>query len=190
MNALQISKRAHIVLLIIDVFEPHVTNQELKLTSYAFDNGCAVIVLFNKVDLFDEEKNLYFKYSLEKYDHFLNKLETLQISCKTNKNIGKILPLVQKVWDRFNKHYTERQLTDIFMNAVKKTPLFKITKRLNFYSARQVGSAPLRIELEVGNKDLFESHHLAFFENTLRKTEDLKSVPIFFYLKEKKSKVS
>lgn len=185
-NALQIAKRAHIVLLLIDVFEPHVTAQELKLTSYAFDNGCAVIVLFNKVDLFDEEKKQYFEYSLEKYDHFLKKLETLQISCKTDKNIGKILPLVQKVWDRFSVRFSERHLTDIFMEAVRKTPLFKITKRLNFYNARQVGSAPLRIELLVGNKELWEEQHLAFFENVLRKEENLKSVPVFFYLKEKK----
>lgn len=185
-NALQIAKRAHIVLLLIDVFEPHVTAQELKLTSYAFDNGCAVIVLFNKTDLFDEEKKLYFDYSLEKYDHFLNKLESLQISCKTEKNVGKVLPLVQKVWDRFQARFSERYLTDIFMAAVKKTPLYKIRQRLNFYKATQVGSAPIRIELLVGNKELWEDHHLTFFENVLRKEQNLKSVPISFYLKEKK----
>ena len=50
-NALQAAKRAHIVLLVIDVQEPELTAQELKLTSYAFDNGAAVIVLFNKNDL-------------------------------------------------------------------------------------------------------------------------------------------
>ncbi len=185
-NALQIAKRAHIVLLLIDVFEPHVTAQELKLTSYAFDSGCAVIVLFNKTDLFDEEKKSYFEYSLEKYEYFLQKLETLQISCKTEKNIGKILPLVQKVWDRFGAHYSDRRLTDIFMAAVKKTPLYKIRQRLNFYKATQVGAAPIRIELEVGNKELWEEQHLLFFENILRNEENLKSVPIFFYLKEKK----
>ena len=185
-NALQIAKRAHIVLLLIDVFEPHVTAQELKLTSYAFDNGCAVIVLFNKTDLFDEEKKQYFEYSLEKYDHFLKKLETLQISCKTEKNIGKVLPLVQKVWDRFGAHFSDRKLTDIFMEAVKKTPLYKIRQRLNFYSATQVGAGPIRIELTVGNKELWEDSHLLFFENILRKDQNLKSVPIFFYLKEKK----
>tara|TARA_Y100000588_G_C14269116_1_gene931432 strand:- start:687 stop:2000 length:1314 start_codon:yes stop_codon:yes gene_type:complete len=185
-NALQISKRAHIVLLLIDVEEPHLTSQELKLTSYAFDNGCAVIVLFNKVDLLDEEKKTYLDYSLEKYDYFLKKLESTQISCKTGKNIGKVLPLVQKVWDRFNVRFSERHLTDIFMDAVTRTPLYKIGKRLTFYKARQVGSAPLRIELLVRNKELYEANHIAFFENVLRKKEKLTSVPIFFYLKEKK----
>ncbi len=185
-NALQIAKRAHIVLLLIDVFEPHVTAQELKLTSYAFENGCGVIVLFNKVDLFDEEKKQMFEYSLEKYDHFLKKLETLSISCKSGKNIGKVLPLVQKVWQRFNTRFSDRHLTDLFMAALRKTPLFKTTQRLHFYKATQVGAGPVRIELEVRNKELFEDHHKAFFENILRQKENLKSIPIFIYLKEKK----
>ena len=55
-NALQAAKRAHIVLLVVDVDEPELTAQELKLTSYAFDNGSAVIVLFNKQDLLDDYK--------------------------------------------------------------------------------------------------------------------------------------
>ena len=185
-NALQISKRAHIVLLLIDVKEPHLTAQELKLTSYAFDNGSAVIVLFNKTDLLDEEKKTSLEYSLEKYEYFLKKLETVHISCKTGKNVNKILPLVQKVWDRFSMRISESRLTDIFMEALQKAPLYKIGKRLDFYGARQVGGAPMRIELTVRNKELFEDHHLAFFENVLRKKENLKSVPIFFYLKAKR----
>lgn len=185
-NALQISKRANIVLLLIDVQEPHLTSQELKLTSYAFDNGCAVIVLFNKTDLLNEEKTLYLEYSLEKYDYFLKKLESLHISCKTSKNVGKVLPLVQKVWDRYNVRFSETRLMDIFMDAITRTPLYKNNIRLTLFNAKQVGSGPLRIELLVRNKQLFEPNHIAFFENVLRKKENLVSVPIFFYLKEKK----
>ena len=33
-----------------------------------------------------------------------NKLEVLTISCKTGHNVGKILPLVKEVWDRYNLH--------------------------------------------------------------------------------------
>lgn len=185
-NALQISKRANIVLLMIDVQEPHLTSQELKLTSYAFDNGCSVIVLFNKTDLLDEEKKLYLEYSLEKYEYFLRKLETLNISCKTGKNVNKILPLVEKVWNRSATRFSQERLTDMFMEALQKAPLYKLGKRLNFYGARQIGATPIRIELTVSNKELFEDFHLAFFENVLRKRENLKSIPIFFYLKAKK----
>ncbi|MFA5999142.1 MAG: ribosome biogenesis GTPase Der [Candidatus Babeliales bacterium] len=185
-NALQAAKRAHIVLLMIDVQEPELTAQELKLTSYAFENGSAVIVLFNKMDLLDEEKQQYLDSSMEEYKYFLKKLETLNISCKTGKNVGKVLPLVQKVWEKFGSRFTDRYLTDLFMDALVKTPLYKNGQRLTFHKAHQVGAAPLRIELIVRNTEIFEENHRAFFENILRKAQDLKSVPMFFYAKAKR----
>ncbi|MCX5923567.1 MAG: ribosome biogenesis GTPase Der [Candidatus Dependentiae bacterium] len=185
-NALQAAKRAHIVLLLIDVQEPELTSQELKLTSYAFENGSAVIVLFNKMDLLDEEKQEYLDSSKEEYKYFLKKLETLSISCKTGKNVGKVLPLVQDVWERFGTRFSERYLTDLFMDALVKTPLYKNGQRLTFHRAHQVGTAPIRIELIVRNTEIFEENHRAFFENILRKAKDLKSIPLFFYAKAKR----
>lgn len=184
-NALQAAKRAHIVLLVIDVEEPELSAQELKLTSYAFDNGAAVIVLFNKQDLLDDHKKQLLDASLDQYKHFVNKLETLNISCKTGKNIGRVLPLVQEVWERFNTKFTDRYLTDLFVAAISKAPLFKNGQQIFLYKARQIGNAPMRIELIVKNVVIFEDNHKAFFENVLRKAQNLKSVPIFFYEKSK-----
>ncbi|MBP6892462.1 ribosome biogenesis GTPase Der [Candidatus Babeliales bacterium] len=182
-NALQAAKRAHIVLLVVDVDEPELTAQELKLTSYAFDNGSAVIVLFNKQDLLDDYKKERLDSSLDQYKHFLNKLETINISCKTGKNIGKVLPAVQEVWQRYGMKLTDRYLTDLFVAAISKTPIFKNGQQIFLYKARQVGNAPMRIELVVKNVVIFEENHKAFFENVLRKAVDLKSVPVFFYEK-------
>lgn len=182
-NALQAAKRAHIVLAVVDVDEPELTAQELKLTSYAFDNGSAVIVLFNKQDLLDDYKKERLDSSLDQYKYFLNKLETLNISCKTGKNIGKVLPMVQDVWQRYGMKLTDRFLTDLFVAAISKTPIFKNGQQIFLYKARQVGNAPMRIELVVKNVVIFEENHKAFFENVLRKAVDLKSVPVFFYEK-------
>lgn len=182
-NALQAAKRAHIVLLVIDVQEPELTAQELKLTSYAFDNGSAVIVLFNKQDLLDDYKKEQLDSSLDAYKFFIAKLETLNISCKTGKNVGKVLPMVQEVWQRFNMKLTDRFLTDLFVAAIAKTPLFKMGQQVFLYKARQIGNAPMRIELIVKNVVIFDTSHKAFFENVLRKAVDLKSVPVFFHEK-------
>lgn len=185
-NALQTAKRAHIVLLLIDVKEPELTAQELKLTSYAFDNGSAVIVLFNKTDLLDEHTTKELESSLLEYKYFLKKLETIQISCLTGKNVGKVLPAVQKVWEKFSIRFSDRYLTDLFMDALVKTPLYKNGQRLTFHKAHQVGSAPLRIELILRNTEIYEENHRAFFENVLRKAQDMKSLPMFFYAKAKR----
>lgn len=187
-NALQAAKRAHIVLCVMDVSEPELTAQELKLASYAFDNGAAVIVLFNKQDLLDDYASQQLASSIDQYKYFLNKLETLNISCKTGKNVGKVLPLIQDVWTRFSTKLTDRYLTDLFVAAISKTPLFKNGQQIYLYKARQVGNAPMRIELILKNIVIFEENHKAFFENVLRKAQDLKSVPIFFYEKARAKK--
>lgn len=184
-NSLQAAKRAHIVLLVMDVQEPEVTAQELKLTSYALENGSAVIVLFNKQDLLTDDSQQQHDMSLSEYEHVLKKIETLNISCKTGKNIGKVLPLVQEVWDRYQQKFTDRYLTDLLVSAIAKTPLFKNGNQIYLHKAKQVGNAPLRIELTLKNAVIFEDNHRAFFENVLRKNIDLKSVPILWTFKTK-----
>ncbi len=184
-NSLQAAKRAHIVLMVMDVEQPEVTSQELKLTSYALENGSAVIVLFNKQDLITDETSMQHEMSLQEYEHFLKKVETLNISCKTGKNIGKILPLVQEVWNRYQIRLTDRYLTDLFIAALSKTPIFKNQQQLFLHKARQIGNAPMRIELTLRNAVIFDDSHKAFFENVLRKDQNLKSVPILWTIKTK-----
>lgn len=179
-NALQAAKRAHIVLLVMDLLEPELTAQELKLASYAFENGSAVIILFNKQDLLTDDAQQQHAMSLDLYKHMLKKFETLTISCKTGKNIGKVLPLVQEVWERYQIKFTDRYLSDLFISAIAKTPLFKNGNQIYLHKARQVGHAPLRIELVLRNVVIFEDSHRAFFENILRKAQDLRGVPILW----------
>jgi GTP-binding protein len=169
----------------MDVQEPEVTAQELKLTSYALESGCAVIVLFNKVDLINDDNKTQFEMSLSEYKHVLDKVETLNISCLTGKNIGKVLPLVQEVWERFQMKLADRYLTDLFVQAISKRPLFKNQTQVYLHKAKQVGNAPMRIELILRNIVIFEDSHRAFFENILRKAVNLKSVPILWTYKNK-----
>jgi predicted GTPase len=48
-------RHAHMVLLLMDVSEPQLSAQVLKLAEYAFENGLALILLVNKLDLFTPE---------------------------------------------------------------------------------------------------------------------------------------
>ena len=101
---MQALKDADIVLLLIDGSAEHLVDQELKLAFYAFDSQYkALMILFNKSDLIDEAKKARFDHSLEEYKFLLKKVITLDISCKTGKNIGRILPAVKELWDRYSR---------------------------------------------------------------------------------------
>lgn len=185
-NSLQAIRHAHMVLLLMDASEPHLSAQVLKLAQYAFDNGSALILLINKLDLFTPDMIAELENSMAEYDFIIKKIETMKISCLTGKNINKILPLVETVWERYELQLEELFLTDLFKEALVRTPLYKSGNILTFYKAIQTSSAPMRIDLVVRNPEYFGQNQFSFFENVLRKAINLKSVPVIFNVRTKK----
>lgn len=185
-NSLQAIRHAHMVLLLMDASEPQLSAQVLKLAEYAFDNGSALILLVNKLDLFTPEMLEQLDASMQEYEFIMKKIEIMKISCLDGKNINKILPLVETVWQRYEQKLSDIYLTDLFKQALLKAPLYKNGKILTFYKAIQTSAAPMRIDLIVRNPELFGQNQLAFYENVLRKAVNLKSVPVIFNLKTKK----
>jgi len=173
-----------IVLLLVDSSEGTLVDQEIKLAFYAFtEQYKAVILLFNKQDLVDEDTKAQLEFSLSEYKFFLKKIESLNISCKTDKNIGKIMPLVKKVWKRYSTEFPKEELDILFKEALEKKPLFHKTIPLRLYSTEQIRTAPITIILKVNYPEWFGSSQVSFFENILRKKYDLKGVPIKFLVR-------
>ena len=185
-NSLHAIRNAHMVLLLMDASEPHLSAQVLKLAEYAFENGSALILLVNKLDLFTQDMLAQLDNSMLEYEFIMKKMEVMKISCLDGKNINKILPLVETVWERYETKLTDAYLSDLFKEALLKTPLYKNGKILTFYKAIQVGAAPMRIDLVVRNPELFGQNQISFFENVVRKSMNLKSVPIIFNMRTKK----
>lgn len=176
-------KDADVVLLVMDSAEGRLTDQELKLAFYVFEHGKALILLYNKQDLLTEEKQHTWDFSKEEYEFFLKKLETLNISCLTEKNTGKILPLVEKVAARYKQKFDSVELSQVIREALERTPLYKTQHRLQVYRAQQVKTGPITIVLYVNEPTWFESSQLAFFDKVLRAQYDLKSVPVKFLIR-------
>ena len=184
-NSLAAVRNSHLVVLMINVEEPYLTSQDLKLADYVFREGASLVILFNKVDLLTEETKARLDHSLEEYEYLLKRIETMNISCKDNKNIGRVLSLVYKVWQRSLQRMSDEWLTGFFLDELNKKPIYKNGIRMTLFSARQVCASPIRIEMVVKHKNLCTEHHLSFFENLLRKKKNFKSVPIFFYVNQK-----
>lgn len=179
-SSLTAIREADIVLLLIDGHEALLAQQELKLLSFAFDENKAVILLRNKHDLIDEGIQEQWKFETSPYEYVMKKVEVLTISCKTGYNIGKILPLVKEVWDRFNTHFSATELTVLFKEALDRTPLYHAQQRLKLFSAKQIGKRPPLIRLNVNEPLWFGDSQKSFFENILRKQYSLKGVPVVF----------
>jgi GTP-binding protein len=183
-STMQALKGSDIVLLLIDASAETVVDQELKLAFYAFDSQYKpLMILFNKYDLVDEGTKVRFDHALSEYDFFLKKVVTMNISCKTDKNVGKILPTVREIWDRYSRKFNQNELTQLFKDASVRRPLYHNKNLLLFFSAHQISTAPITIVMHVNQPTWFGASQLAYFEKVLRQEYDLRGVPIKFIVR-------
>ena len=177
-------KEGDIIVLLIDAQESALVDQELKLAFYAFtEHYKSLIILINKADLITDRIREQLEISLDFYKHFIKKVPLLYISCKTGKNIGRILPLIHELWERANQQFDDIVLTRLFQQALQQKPLYHQTKPLAVYRVRQLARAPITIGMAVNEPLWFGPAQRGFFENLLRSEYHLIGVPIKFVIK-------
>lgn len=178
---------ANIVLLMVDATEARLVDQELKLAFYVFEKEHkGLIILFNKDDLMTEQMRQDLAFNLEPYKYFLDKVVQIRTSCITSKNVGKLINVVNDVWERYKRRFADDQLTLLFKEALERKPLYRNGQLLRVRWAKQIHTAPITIELLVNEPKWFGPSQLTYFERILRKSTDLKGVPVRFVTRKKK----
>ncbi|MCK5632894.1 ribosome biogenesis GTPase Der [bacterium] len=178
-------KDAHLVLLLVDASQGRLADQELKLAFYSFEHYKSLIILFNKRDLVTQESEAALKFNLEPYQHLIKKIETINISCKNGKNVGRVMRKVQKVCKRHSQRFSDDELSILFKEALIRRQLFHKTNPLRVLRVRQIGSSPIAILIIANEPKWFGSSQLAYFENQMRRVYDLKGAPIKFVVRKK-----
>ena len=184
-SAFNAIKNSDIVLLLIDGSDGHLSDQELKLAFYAFREHKALILLINKSDLVTTYAEENLTREIDFYDALTRKIPQLHISCLTGLNIGKILPLIDTVWQRHSQQLDNLALSEFLKDALQCKPLYHNGKMLILYKAEQVKTAPITIVLLVNEPKWFGESQLAFFENTMRKKYDLDGAPVRFLVRKR-----
>jgi len=183
-TALSAVRQSDIVLLVVDAAQRAISNQELTLALYAFkEQYKGLIVLFNKQDLVSEEMKPEIKYNLSEYDYLFKEIVTLNVSAKSGKNIGKILPTVHEVWQRYNTKFHNHELQLLFKEALDRSPLYKNKAPITMRRVEQIGTAPITLALYVQQPTQYGTSEIKFFENKLRAYADLRGVPVKIIVK-------
>lgn len=186
-SAMRAIDAAHIVLLVIDASSGELADQELKLAFYAFqEKHKSVILLFNKQDILEPYQKEALERVCSEYTFLIKKLAVLNISCKTGKNVGKVLPLINEVFERSKKRLTDEELTFSIKELLQAKPLYQNGQMLTFARAKQIRITPITIQLVVGNPPAWGQSQLGHIENHLRRTYDLEGTPIVFDLRKRK----
>ena len=185
-TSLQALKDADIVVLLIDVTEADIVDQELKLAFYAFtEKYKGLIILFNKVDLLTQQQEEDLAVVKDKYDFLLNKIPMLNISAKTGKNIGKVLPLVHEVWLRYARQLPTELLQSVFIQEMQRRPMFKMKQQLQIHQVYQIYTRPITIVVTTTHPEWFGDTQNNFFDKIMREHFDLLGAPIKFIVQKR-----
>jgi GTP-binding protein len=181
-------ERADLCLLMLDVQEG-MTVQDKKIANRIEEAGKGCIILFNKWDLIKGFRMEHVLKSIEEQVPFLKHCPKLFTSAISGRNVDKIFPLIQEVYQNSLKRITTHQLNKFIAAALQKNhPPMLMGKRLRIYYMAQVGVQPPKFILFVNYPHLMVESYKKYLYNQFRETYAFTGVPIRMYLKGKEKK--
>ncbi|PWT94038.1 MAG: ribosome biogenesis GTPase Der [Acidobacteria bacterium] len=161
-------ERAHIACLMIDGSEG-VTHQDAVIGGYAREEGKAVVLILNKMDLLNPAQRKTLEMDVESKLQFIGFAPRLYISAKTGQNVKKVFPLLQEVYDSFTKRVTTGQLNAFFDKALADRYLGSYRgKPIKLKYITQTGVKPPTFILFTNAGSQLHFSHYRYLENQLR----------------------
>lgn len=183
-SAFHALRDADIIVLLIDGSDSVLVDQELKLAFYAYaEQYKGLILLINKQDLMTELNKQSLQENFDFYKHLIKRIPVLYISCKSGKNIGRVLPTIQKVWDKYSYTFDKSKLQLLFISNLQKKPVYHMGQKLIIDEVDQIKTAPPTILLKVNHPEWFGESQMRFFENLIHSEYDITGVPIKFVIR-------
>lgn len=185
-TSLSAIRTSDMILIVVDAKEQKLADQELKLLFYAFEQKKAVILIFNKTDLINEQEREYLEHNLDEYNFILKKIPIIWISCKDKKNISKISKQIEKLWQRLKQTFDDYVIDEEIKTILLKKPLFHKKQPILIKQIKTVTDTKVpTFIIKTNRPEWFEETQIGFVENILRKKYDLLGCPIKFIIKKK-----
>ncbi len=188
-RAIKTIERCHVSLLMIDGVEG-VTGQDAKLAQLIGERGRAAIILINKWDLVskmpDRNSHTVDDEIRRRLPH-LDWAPVLYIAAKTGKGCARILPLVQEVFENFNRRVPTSQINRFLEAAVDANPppqRYHHPVRLNYMTQHRV--RPPSFIVWSNTPDGVQTPYKRYLENRLRETFGFQGTPLSIDIRKKR----
>jgi GTP-binding protein len=161
-------ERAEIACLMIDANEG-ITHQDEVVAGYARDAGKGILVLFNKIDLLNQEKRKSLEMEVESKLQFIGYAPRLYISARTGQNVSKIFPALRKIYKSYSQRITTGELNALFDKALANRYLGSFKgKPIKLKYITQAGTRPPTFVLFTNASSYLHFSHIRYLENQLR----------------------
>lgn len=178
-RGLEAMDRADVALLVVDA-SVGVTEQDQKLLGMAVDRGCAIVILLNKWDLIETERQrTEVADSLAARMTFAPWAPSLNISALTGRAIDKVFEVTVRVAENRSQQIATPRLNTL-LTQLRETGHTVTDKgrRLKVNYGAQTGTKPPVLTFWCNAPDLVDDNYERYLENRIREAFDLTGTPI------------
>jgi GTP-binding protein len=175
-------RRSDICLLIIDSTEP-VTKQDQHIASEIFDMEKGCIILANKIDLYQGDRDKLRDY-ISSFFPFLWMCPLFFVSGLTGEDLEEALAAIKPIFDARNKKIDNQTLSEFLSKKLKQSPpkILRDQKKPKVFSLHQVNINPPKFELLVNHPAAISMQFRKFLQNSIIKELDFWGTPIILKL--------
>ena len=185
LSAIRSIERADVVLLVVDGAEG-ITTQDEKIAGLVEERGKALCVVVNKWDRVakDSHSAALYREALRQKMPFVAYAPVVFVSALTGKGVGKILPMVDRLYAESTQKITTGRLNRLLKEVVAahRPPVYR-GREVKFYYITQTGVLPLRFTLFVNYPEGVPPAYRRYLVGRFRKGLGVESVPIRFVLR-------
>ncbi len=189
LRAIRSIERCHVSLLMIDGTEG-VTEQDAKLAQLVNDRGRALAIVVNKWDLAKEMEGVSatrIESQLERKLPHASWAPRMYISAKTGKGVGRLLPMVDEMYEAFDKRVPSAQLNRFLEHVlVAHTPPQKHHRPVRIYYMTQARVRPPTFVAFSNTPDGVTKAYKRYLVNQLRDAFGFDGTPIKLHIRLKR----
>jgi len=179
-KAVQAFRRSDVAVMLLDGGEG-IVEQDMRLMQLALDEGCALIVAVNKLDLLNEDQWKYYAERLDFRMRGMSDIPVFRITAKSGKGIKRLLDEAVKAARRNSFELTtgalNRWLADV-QQAQHPPSDHGAVVRLKY--ASQVSTRPPAIKIFCNRPKGLKTSYKRYLEQSFRTSFDLTGVPVRF----------
>lgn len=186
-RALHTLERCDLALIVIDA-EEGVTEQDTKIIGYGLERGRACLVLINKWDLVQNErkKQQHLLSEVERAIHFVGYAPVHKVSALTGIGVGKLFPMIDKVYQQYRREFTTSKLNKILADAVQAhPPALHKGRRLKLYYVTQISTGPPTLIIFANDPKGIHFSYSRFLVNRFREALGLDQVPLRIFFRQR-----
>ncbi|WP_132994149.1 ribosome biogenesis GTPase Der [Gordonia zhaorongruii] len=167
---------AEVALLLIDASEP-ITEQDLRVLSLIVETGRALVVVFNKWDLVDEDRREVLDKEIDRELARVPWARRVNISAQTGRSVQKLVPAMEGALDSWDRRISTGQLNNWLKELISATPPpVRGGRQPRVMFATQAATRPPTFVLFTNG--FLEAGYRRFLERRLRETFGFDGSPL------------